>query len=32
MGADVTERIYSGMDHLVNDDEIAFARTIMERI
>jgi phospholipase/carboxylesterase len=32
MGADVTERIYPGMGHLVNDDEIAFARGIMDRI
>jgi predicted esterase len=32
MSADVTERIYPGMDHLVCDDEIAFARAIMERI
>lgn len=32
MGADVTQCIYPGMDHLVNDDEIAFARAIMERI
>lgn len=32
MGAEVTERIYPGMDHLVNDDEIACARTIMERV
>jgi predicted esterase len=32
MGAEVTERIYPGMEHLVNDDEIAFARAIMERI
>lgn len=29
MGADVTERIYPGMGHLVNDDEIAFARFLM---
>ena len=26
MGALVTTRIYPGMGHLVNDDEIAFAR------
>ena len=32
MGADVTERIYPGMGHLVNDDEIAYARRIMDRI
>ncbi len=29
MGADVTKRIYPGMGHLVNDDEIAFARAIL---
>src|SRR5450432_277444 len=27
-GALVTERVYPGMEHLVNDDEIAFARTM----
>ena len=32
MGAEVTERIYPGMGHLVNDDEIAFARGVMDRI
>ena len=32
MGADVAERIYPGMGHLVNDDEIAYARAIMDRI
>lgn len=32
MGAAVTERIYSGMDHLVNDDEIAFTRVLMDSI
>ena len=31
MGANVTTRLYPGMDHLVNDDEIAFAQTIMDR-
>lgn len=31
-GADVTERIYPGMGHLVNDDEIAFAQTLMDRL
>jgi phospholipase/carboxylesterase len=30
MGAEVTERIYPRMGHLVNDDEIAFARTMMD--
>jgi predicted esterase len=29
MGADVTERIYPGMGHLVNDDEIAFTRALL---
>jgi phospholipase/carboxylesterase len=32
MGADVTERIYPGMGHLVSDDEIAAAREIFDRI
>jgi predicted esterase len=32
MGAEVTERIYPGMGHLVNDDEIAFARGVLDRI
>lgn len=32
MGAAVTERIYPGMGHLVNDDEIAFARTLLSRV
>ena len=30
MGATVTERIYPGMGHLVNDDEIAFAQALMD--
>jgi predicted esterase len=29
MGADVTLRIYPGMGHLVNDDEIGFTRTLL---
>ena len=29
MGADVTLRVYPGMDHLVNDDEITAAREIL---
>ncbi len=29
-GASVTERIYPGMGHLVNDDEIAFVRALLE--
>jgi phospholipase/carboxylesterase/glyoxalase family protein len=32
MGATVTERIYPGMGHLVNDDEIAITRGIMDSI
>lgn len=32
MGADVTCRIYPGMGHLVNDDEIAFARALLARL
>lgn len=32
MGADVTKRIYPGMGHLVNEDEIAFARTLMRGV
>lgn len=30
MGAAVTERIYPGMGHLVNDDEIAFGRALVD--
>jgi predicted esterase len=32
MGAAVTRRIYPGMGHTVNDDEITFTRTLMERV
>jgi predicted esterase len=32
LGADVTTRIYPGMGHLVNDDEIAFAQRIITRV
>ena len=32
MGADVTTRIYPGMGHLVNDDEIAFAQSLLDTI
>jgi predicted esterase len=32
MGADVTTRIYPGMGHLVNDDEIAWARELLSAI
>ena len=31
MGAAVTKRIYPGMGHLVNEDEIAFAQAIMDQ-
>jgi phospholipase/carboxylesterase len=30
MGAAVTERIYAGMGHLVNDDEIAFTQALLD--
>ena len=30
MGADVTTRIYPGMGHLVNDEEIAWARVLLD--
>jgi len=32
MGAKVTTRIYPGMGHVVNDDEIAHARAILETL
>jgi predicted esterase len=32
MGASVTKRIYPGMGHVVNDDEIAFARGLLDAI
>lgn len=32
MGADVTMRLYPGMGHLVNDDEVACARSVMDRV
>lgn len=32
MGADVTARLYPGMGHLVNEDEIEFARMLMEEV
>lgn len=32
MGADVTLRLYAGMGHLVNDDEIAHARAVIQRV
>jgi hypothetical protein len=32
MGAEVTARLYPGMGHLVNADEIAVARAILDRL
>ena len=32
MGASVTTRIYPGMGHLVNDDEISFARDLLSQL
>jgi predicted esterase len=32
MGAAVTRRIYPGMGHLVNDDELSFARRMMDQV
>lgn len=32
MGAEVTERIYPGMGHQVNDDEIAFVQTLLDGV
>ena len=32
MGADVTLRVYPGMDHVVNDDEISITRDILRRV
>jgi len=32
MGADVTMRIYPGMGHLVNEDEIAFAQRLLDAV
>ncbi len=32
MGATVTERIYPGMGHLVNEEEIAFTRALLDEI
>jgi glyoxalase family protein len=32
MGAAVTTRIYPGMGHLVNDDEITFAQAVMDEM
>ena len=32
MGAEVTERIYAGMGHQVNEDELAFTRELMAAV
>ena len=32
MGASVEKRIYPGMGHLITEDEIAFARSIIETV
>jgi len=32
MGADVTTRIYPGLGHLVNDDEMAFAQGLLDAV
>ena len=32
MGAKVTERIYPGMGHTINDDELAAARSLMDQL
>lgn len=32
MGAEVTERIYPGMGHLVNEEELAFGRELLGRV
>jgi predicted esterase len=32
LGAEVTARIYPGMGHLVNDDEMQFARQLLDRV
>jgi predicted esterase len=32
MGAEVTKRIYPGMGHLVNEDEIVFTRALLQEI
>jgi len=32
MGSEVTGRIYQGMGHQVNEDELAFARTLMAEV
>jgi predicted esterase len=32
MGANVTKRIYPGMGHLVNDDEVAFVQALLDAV
>jgi predicted esterase len=32
MGAQVTKRMYPGMGHLVNEDEIVFTQSVMDRV
>jgi predicted esterase len=32
LGAEVTLRLYPGMGHLVNDDELSVARSLMDRV
>ncbi len=32
MGAQVIERVYPNMDHIINDDEIAIARSMMQAV
>ena len=32
MGAEVTTRIYPGMGHLVNEEEVSFARDLLSRL
>ena len=32
LGASVTRRLYPGMGHLVNDNEIAFAQSVMDQV
>jgi predicted esterase len=32
LGADVTRRIYPGMPHTINDDEIAFAADVLDAV
>ena len=32
LGAEVTERIYPGMDHTINDDEIGHVRRLLQAV